>query len=118
MKCPSCFSQVADDAADCPGCGIIIAKFLARQEKEKRLAEEAKQKEERLAEEAKHSDKLEAAKFLVVAEQPAPVAINPWIGRVIALSLVVICWGLLALLTFRGPRRALRPVKAAPAVAP
>jgi hypothetical protein len=68
MKCPICAAPCGDDAAECPACGLIFAKWRERQEKEKREALEA-QKE------------LEASPKRVV---PA----NPWIGRCIAAAMV------------------------------
>ena len=65
MKCPSCGAQAADDAAECPACGIIFAKWRELREKEKRAA----------------LDALDA---------PAPPPTNIWIVRIVAAALVAL----------------------------
>jgi hypothetical protein len=41
VKCPNCAAEAGDDAAECPACGLVFAKWRERQEKEKREAAEA-----------------------------------------------------------------------------
>lgn len=41
MKCPSCSAAANDEAAECPSCGLIFAKWRDRQAKEKKVAVEA-----------------------------------------------------------------------------
>ncbi len=38
MKCPNCSAAAPENAAECPSCGVIFAKLLARREKEKAAA--------------------------------------------------------------------------------
>ena len=38
MKCPSCAAPSGEDAAECPSCGLVFAKWRERREKEKREA--------------------------------------------------------------------------------
>lgn len=73
MKCPSCGAQTPDAAPECATCGVIVAKALEKKEREKRLAEE----------------------FLARGEVPPPKAPNLWIGRAIAVLIVVLWFGAL-----------------------
>ncbi|MFI5362016.1 MAG: hypothetical protein ACHQ49_08615 [Elusimicrobiota bacterium] len=41
MKCPSCSAPCADDAVECPSCGLVFAKWRERQEKARLAAAEA-----------------------------------------------------------------------------
>jgi hypothetical protein len=63
MKCPICAAPCGEDAAECPSCGLVFAKWRERRDKEKREA-------------------AEALKLL----DP-----NPWIGR-LAGAVIVVWW--------------------------
>ena len=86
MKCPSCAAPCGEEAAECPACGLIFAKWRDRQEKERLAAVEA----------------------LEGAAKPKAAA-NPWVGRSVA-GVVVLAWMLG--LCFYAARRA--RVKRAP----
>jgi hypothetical protein len=86
MKCPSCGAQAGDGAAECPSCGLIFAKWLERQEKEKREA-------------------VEALKRLEAPPAGAPPR-NPWIGRGIAGAVVAVWLAGLVLFAVHHRRRA------------
>ena len=75
MKCPSCAAPSGEDAAECPSCGLVFAKWRERKEKEKREAEEA-------------------LKALDLPPEPKAGA-NPWIGRIAAS--VIVAWWMLGL---------------------
>jgi hypothetical protein len=103
MKCPKCGAQAPAEAAECAACGAIFAKLKELKEREKREVEAA----------------LKAA---VEAEPEAPPR-RPWLGRAIALAVIV---GWMVFLAFyirselaESRRRALdstrpRPVRVAP----
>jgi hypothetical protein len=86
MKCPSCGAASDGDAApECPACGLIFAKWRERQEKEKREA-------------------LEAVQSLEIAPKALPK--NPWVGRGIAIAVVLVWIAGLSFLVSRRSRRA------------
>jgi hypothetical protein len=72
MKCPNCGVEAPAGAADCAGCGVIFAKFLAQREREKK----------------------EAAEFLALTQAPRPGA-PKWAARTVAIVVLLIwCGGL------------------------
>ena len=73
MKCPNCGVEAPAGAADCAGCGVIFAKFLAQREREKK----------------------EAAEFLALTQAPRPGAPKKWPARTVAIIVLLIwCGGL------------------------
>jgi hypothetical protein len=70
MICPSCAARSKDDAAECPACGLVFAKWRERREKEKR-------------------EGLEALKAM--ESRPSPPRSNPWLVRG-AAAVVVAAW--------------------------
>jgi hypothetical protein len=77
MKCPSCACAAADDAVECPGCGLIFAKWKERER-------ERKEQEKRAA-----SDALAALEVPAASSAPP----NPWVGRGIAAGAVALWLG-------------------------
>lgn len=63
MKCPNCAAPSAEDAAECPKCGLVFAKWRERRDKELELLE----------------------------SPPAPPSRPLWVGRAIA-GTVVLLW--------------------------
>jgi hypothetical protein len=87
MKCPSGSARASDDAAECPACGLIFAKWRERQEKEK----------------------LAAAEALAAMDVP-PKPVDSARARIIAGS-VVLAWLLVfGLYVFRHTRRRREPL--------
>ena len=89
MKCPSCGASAGDDAAECPACGLIFAKWREREAKEKREALEA----------------LEGLK-------PAPAAPvpNPWTARGAAGAVVLVWIAGFALYVYRHAHKKRAPL--------
>jgi hypothetical protein len=85
MKCPSCACAADDDAAECPGCGLIFAKWRERQAKEKAAALAA----------------------LAALEAPAPALLlaNPWIVRGVAAAVVGVWISVLGVYVFHHTRK-------------
>ena len=73
MKCPKCGVEVPAGATECSGCGVIIAKFLAQRERERK----------------------EAAEFLALSQAPVAAAPKLWRGRIAAGVLLLIWFGAL-----------------------
>jgi hypothetical protein len=68
MKCPSCSANADDGAAECPSCGLVFAKWRAREEKGKREAAEA------------------LARMAAPSNEPP---LNPWAVRGVAAAFVL-----------------------------
>lgn len=66
MKCPKC-SSVSASEVECSSCGLLFSKWKTIEERER----------------------LEAAAALALRETRSATSFNPWIGRGIALFLVV-----------------------------
>jgi hypothetical protein len=89
MKCPNCAAQSGTDAADCPSCGLVFAKWRERKEKERR----------------------EAAAALEAIDAPkAPEPVKPANDRRVIAALLVAGWILWLTVYYqrRAPRRIIR----------
>ena len=87
MKCPLCPAQAAEDALECPSCGVIFAKL-------KKKAAPAPVAAAVPAAPAAPSDPKAAEALLAQLDQPpAPPSYPPWLGKAIAGGLAA-AWAL------------------------
>ena len=90
MKCPSCSALSGDDAAECPACGLIFAKWRERRETERLAA-------------------FAALESLVALPKAAR---EPWVARCVAGAVVLAWLGALVLYAARHARKGREPLGA------
>lgn len=91
MKCPLCPAQVADDALECPSCGVIFAKLKKKKSAEAPAVPAAPVTP---AVPAGPADTKAAEAVLAALEsEPAPPSYPPWLGKAISGGLAA-AWAL------------------------
>jgi hypothetical protein len=87
VKCPKCSAQAPAGAAECPSCGVIFAKLSKKKSHER------------------EADKKAAADFMAMAEAgERSAAVHPWLGKGIAIGLIVAWLGAMGYYLVRAGR--------------
>lgn len=109
VKCPLCPAEVAEDALECPSCGVIFAKLKKKKSQESGMTERVAPAATPAAPSAPADREAAEAALAALDQPPAPPAYPPWLGKAIAGGLAaawVLGLGLYLMIYGLKPRQA------------